>query len=148
MHKAHKARTMTKKAAWLYEQSGVVPYFREAGELKLVLITSKSGAWGIPKGAIEPSLTAARSAAKEALEEAGVEGVCSGEAFTTYDYNKWQGVCTVQVFGLYVTKIYDEWDESYKRRRKICTPVRSLEMVKPAVVPVLHAFFEYERAIQ
>jgi len=129
----------------VYKQSGVVPYFRDNGGLKLVLITSKSGAWGIPKGMIEPSYSPAGSAMKEAMEEAGVEGHCSETHFTTYEYNKWEGVCSVKVFAMLVTKVHDDWEESYKRKRKLFTPVRSLESVKPVLVSVLNKFFQFER---
>ena len=47
-------------------QSGVIPYRWRDGRLEVLLITSmRSGDWIVPKGLIEPDMTAHDSAAKE-----------------------------------------------------------------------------------
>ncbi len=139
--------TASGKDALIYPQSGVVPYFRKDGKLKLVLITSRSGAWSFPKGLIEPGMTAAQSAAKEALEEAGVEGNCSAEPFASYEYEKWKGVCHVEVFGLEVTQVHEDWEESYKRIRKVVAVEKARELIKAVQAPVLQAFLDFERQL-
>ncbi|MFP4388072.1 MAG: NUDIX domain-containing protein, partial [Desulfococcaceae bacterium] len=58
----------------IIKQSGVAPYLVENGERRYVLITSMAGDWIFPKGMLEPDMTARESAAREGLEEAGVEG--------------------------------------------------------------------------
>ena len=58
----------------VYQQSSVVPWLKEDDEVSVVLITSQSGNWIVPKGLVEPEMTPIESAAKEALEEAGAEG--------------------------------------------------------------------------
>ncbi len=57
---------VAKKPDWLFRQSAVVPILERNGEAMVVLITSRSGRWGIPKGIIERELTPQASAANEA----------------------------------------------------------------------------------
>jgi 8-oxo-dGTP pyrophosphatase MutT (NUDIX family) len=64
-----------KACASNYKQSGVIPYRKKQGKIEVMLITSRNkGRWIIPKGVIEPDLNPRASAAKEAFEEAGVQG--------------------------------------------------------------------------
>jgi len=66
---------MNHKPTFLVERSGVIPYGRRDGAVEVLLITSSDGQhWVIPKGVIEPGMSAAESAAKEAYEEAGIRG--------------------------------------------------------------------------
>ena len=72
----------------MIEQYGVLPYRVEAsGELRILLVTSReTGRWIIPKGNPAPGLSPPQSAAREAHEEAGLEGVLyfpTLENFTT-----------------------------------------------------------------
>ncbi|MDM8527198.1 NUDIX hydrolase [Anaerolineales bacterium HSG24] len=100
-----------------FNQSAVIPYRITKGKVKILLVTNYKGSrWIIPKGIIEPDLTAATSAAKEAEEEAGVTGTISKNSIGRYSYKKWGGVCKVQVFLLRVEKILDEWEEDYRER--------------------------------
>lgn len=60
---------------WMYRQSAVIPYRFGADGLEVLLITSrKRKRWVLPKGVVEPGMTPAGSAEKEAFEEAGIEG--------------------------------------------------------------------------
>ncbi|MBF0368294.1 MAG: NUDIX hydrolase [Magnetococcales bacterium] len=102
---------------YYYQQSAVIPCRQEGGELKILLITSrKKRRWVIPKGIIEPNLIPPDSAAKEALEEAGVQGKVSQSPIGTYKYDKWGGTCDVQVFVMEVEKVLDDWMESFRDR--------------------------------
>lgn len=59
-------------------QAGVIPFRRRDGDLEVLLITSRSsGGWIVPKGMIDPGLTAQEAAEQEAEEEAGVRGQLS-----------------------------------------------------------------------
>ena len=60
-------------------QSGALAYrHAEDGELRILLVSKRrSKQWGIPKGTIAPGLSFGAKAAKEAFEEAGVEGIMS-----------------------------------------------------------------------
>ena len=107
-----------------YRQSAVIPFRREPDShhdlkksLKIMLITSrKKKRWIIPKGIIEPNLSPADSAAKEALEEAGIEGTVRADAIGSYQYKKWGDVCTVEVFVMEVSKVLDAWLEDFRDR--------------------------------
>ena len=109
---------MQTKPAYFYNQSGVIPYRISAGELGVLLISSRKGTrWVIPKGVIEPDLSPTASAAKEALEEAGIEGLIHPVALGSYQRQKWGGTCTVEVFVMAVKVSHDAWEESYRERR-------------------------------
>jgi 8-oxo-dGTP pyrophosphatase MutT (NUDIX family) len=89
------------KPAWMFKQSGVIPFRVVDDTIEVVLITSRSsGKWGIPKGIIERDLSPQDSAAKEAHEEAGVVGNVTDRVVAEYEYQKWGGTCKVQVFAM------------------------------------------------
>ena len=90
---------MTPKPNWIFRQSAVIPYRKENDRIEIILITSRSSKhWIFPKGIIEPNMTPESSAAKEALEEAGVIGKSSSTLISEYEYKKWGGFCNVQVY--------------------------------------------------
>ena len=109
---------MRTKPDYFYIQSGVIPFRMDGGEMQVLLITSSSGKrWVIPKGIIEPGLSAWASAAKEALEEAGVEGLVYPTPMGTYERQKWGGTCTVELFLMEVDAIRETWPEAFRQRR-------------------------------
>ncbi len=60
---------------------------RDAGGVEFLLVqTSQGGRWTFPKGRIEAGETAPAAAAREAAEEAGVEGEISPEPLGVYRY--------------------------------------------------------------
>src|SRR5262249_32651877 len=68
-------RDMSGSRADLLHQAGAIPYAIVDGEVRVLLVTSRgSGRWLIPKGNIDPGLTPAEAAAKEAYEEGGIRG--------------------------------------------------------------------------
>lgn len=102
-----------------YEQSAVIPYRTDRRTLQVMLVTSRSGKrWVIPKGLCETGMTAAESAAKEAYEEAGIEGVVDNRSIGSYEYSKWGGVCRVKVYLMHVDTELDDWPEACLRQRK------------------------------
>lgn len=102
-----------------FGQSSVIPYRIGDNGLEVMMITSaRRGRWILPKGIIEPDMTPEDSAAKEALEEAGVEGKVSQKKLGRYHYKKWGGVCRCDVFALLVTKVHKDWLESDVRKRE------------------------------
>ena len=108
---------MREKPDYFYRQSAVIPYRFRLGKPEILLITSRHRSrWVIPKGIIEPDLSPAASAAKEALEEAGVEGRVGTEPIGSYQYDKWGGTCDVEVFVLEVDRVHDEWAEAHRQR--------------------------------
>lgn len=108
------------RPAYYYTQSSVVPYRINDGRLEVMIIrSSKSKHWVVPKGIADPGHTLQESAAKEALEEAGVEGEVAENALGTYRYPKWGATCTVTVFPMAVTRVLpeEEWEETHRNRK-------------------------------
>lgn len=109
---------MQKNSEQYVQQSAVIPFRRRNGQLEVLLITSsRSKRWVIPKGDKETELSPRESAAREALEEAGIEGAVSGEAVGTYAYEKGGDRCRVRVFAMAVEVMHEKWQESFRRRR-------------------------------
>ena len=121
----------------VYQQSGVVPYFIENREIKFVLITSMGGNWIFPKGLVERHMTPCESALKEAEEEAGVYGDIFPGKIASYEFEKWGGMCRVDMYLLKVTDICDTWDEDMYRERKICSFEEAKQIIHKRVRDVL-----------
>jgi 8-oxo-dGTP pyrophosphatase MutT (NUDIX family) len=135
---------MADKPAWLYRQSSVVPFLQDEEGLKVVLISSNSsGHWIFPKGVIERDMTPGESAANEALEEAGVVGKVSEEMIAEYEYEKWGGVCHVQVFALEISEVLESWMEMNQRERKIAEVAEAKGLVKTALEGVFESFIQW-----
>ena len=110
-------RTMPKTPAPYIQQSAVIPFRRRDSRLEVLLITSSGGSrWVIPKGMKETELSPRESAAREALEEAGIEGMVSGESIGTYTYEKGGDLCKVQVFAMTVELVHEDWQENHRER--------------------------------
>jgi 8-oxo-dGTP pyrophosphatase MutT (NUDIX family) len=113
------AKTKAQIPPWFFEQSGVIPFRRHGRGVEILLITSaRKKRWILPKGVVEPGMTARASARKEAREEAGIEGNLLTEAVGEYVFDKWNGACRVQMFAMNVTDVHEHWDEEHLRKRK------------------------------
>lgn len=124
-----------------FKQSGVIPVYQG----KVVLITARgSKRWIIPKGSIEWELSAQDSAAKEALEEAGVKGVVFPEEIGKYTYEKMGGRYKVRLYYMEVSKLKNNWDEMNFRKRKLVSPRQAIKKVVPAEVSKIMAKFFHE----
>ncbi len=109
---------MRTKPDFFYQQSAVIPFRRRDNNLEILVITSRrKRRWVVPKGVKEPDLSAQDSAAKEALEEAGIEGDVFPASIGSYEYEKWGGTCHVEVYGMEVKKVYEDWLESFRDRQ-------------------------------
>jgi 8-oxo-dGTP pyrophosphatase MutT (NUDIX family) len=101
-------------------QYGALP-FRLEPDLEILLVTSReTGRWVIPKGWPLRSKSGRRTAALEALEEAGLEGVVAKEPLGEFDYPKVlksgeSQPCRVTVFALEVVAQRDAWREQTQR---------------------------------
>jgi 8-oxo-dGTP pyrophosphatase MutT (NUDIX family) len=101
-----------------FRQSGVIPYRWDKQQLDVLLITSRRRSrWIIPKGMVEPFLSLAQSASREAYEEAGIRGSVASEAIGSYQYRKWHMLWTVTVFPFSVETIVKAWPEMHERER-------------------------------
>lgn len=94
------------------------------GRVQVLLVTSReTRRWVLPKGWPMTGLTPAAAAAREAWEEAGVEGKVSTAAIGSYAYdkvlrNKDMLACSVSVFPLRVEGLKSDFPERKERRRK------------------------------
>jgi 8-oxo-dGTP pyrophosphatase MutT (NUDIX family) len=117
----------------LFKQSGAIPYRVKNGKTEILLITSSSRKrWIIPKGWVEPYLSSADSAVKEAKEEAGVLGSITSPVIGTYQHRKWGIAFPVEVFLMQVETVLEDWAEAEKRERKWLSISEATECVKEA----------------
>ena len=82
--------------------------------MRVLRVTSmNTRRWVLPKGHIESGLTPQESAAQEAYEEAGIEGVVAPESIGTYHYVKAQrkggGGRRVEGFPMAVSRVLCGW---------------------------------------
>ncbi len=124
------------RPAYYYKQSSVVPFRRKEGALEVLIISSsKRRHWVVPKGIHDPGLTAEESAAKEAFEEAGIEGRVLKGPMGSYSYPKWDAACDVSVYPMEVEKVLpeEEWEESHRGRRWVSIEEASDAVKNPDV---------------
>jgi phosphohistidine phosphatase len=122
---------METRPSWFYRQSAVIPFRRVGGILEVLLVTTRRHRrWIIPKGIIEPGLSAAESAAREAWEEAGIRGAIRSAPIGEYRYAKWGGTCTVQVFLFRVDEELERWPEAAIRGRIWVSPQEAAVRVR------------------
>jgi uncharacterized protein len=110
--------------AGVITQYGVLPYRVDAaGKAEILLITSKERRrWVIPKGNPIPFFLNYESAAREAYEEAGVEGRIAPQPIGSFRYEKRRrggdAAAIVTVYPLLVTREADDWPERGERERR------------------------------
>ncbi|MCF7807412.1 MAG: NUDIX hydrolase [Candidatus Marinimicrobia bacterium] len=124
-----------------FKQSGVLPVYQG----KVVLVTARgSKRWIVPKGSVDWDLSARKSAAKEALEEAGIKGELSKKEIGSYTYEKNGGRYKVKLYFMEVTKLKETWDEDHFRKRKLLKPEQAIKKVVPAAVSKIMAKYFHE----
>lgn len=122
---------MKTQPEYYYSQSAVIPFKITNDEIEVLLVTSrKKKRWIFPKGIIEEGLSPQESAAKEALEEAGILGEVYNVSIGKYNYKKWGGKCKVLVYAMKVSTILGRWVEESMRDRKWMTIEEASELLK------------------
>lgn len=112
-------------------QSAVIPYRHDNDQLRVLLITSRNtGRWIVPKGMVEPNMTPWASAAKEALEEAGLLGIVGQTKVCEYFYDKWETTFRVAVYPMRIAECLEDWEERELRRRAWMTPKQAARRVR------------------
>ena len=117
-------------------ESGVLAYRldRRGAVRVLVVTTAKGGRWGIPKGRVEPQLSFADNAAKEAFEEAGILGEMAPVAAGMYRAAKrtptGEIVIEVWVYPMQVTEILADFPERGRRTAKWVTADKAAELLR------------------
>lgn len=120
-------------------QHGALPYrVGRDGAVEILLVTSRqTRRWIIPKGWPIKGLKPAKSAAREAYEEAGVRGAVGSKAIGSFVYDKGleEGVsvpCEVGVFPLKVERQHKSWPEAHERETRWCDPEEALDLLDDA----------------
>jgi len=118
------------------KQIAALPFVETAGGLLVLLITTRGrGRWTIPKGWPKAGLADAALAAREAREEAGVEGDVSPEPIGSFLYTKrlhlfsW-AKCCVDVYALKTRCQALDWPEKPARQAMWVTPANAASMVR------------------
>jgi phosphohistidine phosphatase len=113
------------------QQAAVIAFQRDANGIRFCVTRKrKSGAWGIPKGFVDPGQTLPEAALNEAEEEVGLRGRLVGEPIGTYSYDKWGNTFSVAVYLMDVTDQDDHWEEESVRERHWLTPEAAKETLR------------------
>jgi 8-oxo-dGTP pyrophosphatase MutT (NUDIX family) len=129
-------------------QYAALPWRRRAeGGVEILMITSReTRRWVIPKGWPMKDLKPHQAAAREAWEEAGVEGRIRARKIGVFDYDKrlsggqLQPV-RVEVYPLEVVEIHDAWPEAHQRERRWMAAAEAATQVdEPGLARLLAAF--------
>ncbi|MCT8998505.1 NUDIX hydrolase [Chelativorans intermedius] len=135
-------------------QAAALPWRLEKGRVEVLLITSRgTGRWVLPKGWPEGGESLAGTAAREAREEAGVEGRMADREIGRYFYGKetesgltWR--CEVAVFPLCVEEEAKRWPEKSQRTRRWMSQEEASKAVQePDLAQLLAAFSPNPREI-
>lgn len=127
---------MSRRSARARRQCAALPFSRQDGELRVLLVTSReTRRWVLPKGWVEKRATAAEQAAREAFEEAGIRGRIAPAPLGSYAYRKrlagGTGVtCEVEVYLLEVEQLLEDWPERAQRERRWFTPAEAAAAVQ------------------
>ncbi len=113
----------------------------------LLVTTRRSRRWIIPKGWPIKGLKPAKSAAREAFEEAGVRGRVGGKAVGRFTYKKVldelgvEANCEVKVYPLLVERQSATWPEFGQRITQWVEPGKAVAMIKEPDLKQLVAAF-------
>ncbi len=105
------------------------------GRAEVLLVTSRdTGRWVLPKGWPMPGRSPARTAAREAFEEAGVLGRVAQTPIGSFHYRKILDdgsslPCRVEVFPLAVRRLLRDFPERRQRVRKWMTMAKAAARV-------------------
>lgn len=129
-------------------QYAALPWRRSAeGGVEILLITSReTRRWVIPKGWPIKGLKSARTAAREAFEEAGVEGEVAKSKLGAYRYDKRlrsgrQQLVRVHVYALKVERELEVWPEKHQRDKFWTSTAEAARLVEEQELSVLIAEF-------
>lgn len=133
-------------------QVAALPFRTRDDGYEVMLITSRgTGRWVIPKGWPEGAEQLWAAAAREAIEEAGVEGDIAQSALGRFYYAKHlargrQWRCEVLVYPLEVTTVADKWPEKKKRRRRWFSVQDAAKLVnEPDLAEMIARFASHPR---
>jgi 8-oxo-dGTP pyrophosphatase MutT (NUDIX family) len=130
-----------KKAAAKRIQYAALPYRRRSdARTQVMLVTTRdTGRWVIPKGWPKKRKTPAATAAREALEEAGVVGKVGRDSIGSYSYRKRLKsgavvACEVRVFPLKVKRQQKSWPERGEREVQWFSRAKAAKAVRESAL--------------
>lgn len=131
-------------------QYAALPWRWQDGALQILLITSSSGRWIIPKGWPMDGKTPPEAAAEEAWEEAGVRGEVSPKSVGVFHFDKLRKSgktrrLEAQVFPLAVVEEAASWPEADRRQRRWLDQAEAAAAVPHAELSALLADFRPTR---
>jgi uncharacterized protein len=128
----------------LISQYGVLPYrMDEEGKPEILLITSRERRrWVVPKGNPIPLLRSYETAAREAFEEAGIEGPIAAEPIGSFRYMKRRRSgeevpALVTLFPMRVTRQAKRWPEKGLRASQWFSPEAAADAVEEEELKVI-----------
>lgn len=127
------------------QQYAALPW-RRIETVEIMLITSRqTRRWIIPKGWHIAELLPHEVAAREAFEEAGIEGEISTAAFGSYHYEKRLKsgetiLCNVGVFPFRVTVQRDDWPERRERTTRWFSSEEAARIAEPGLSDLIRRF--------
>jgi 8-oxo-dGTP pyrophosphatase MutT (NUDIX family) len=130
-------------------QYGVLPYrFSQDAALEILLVTTRgTRRWIVPKGWPIKGLSPAKSAAREAFEEAGVTGRIGAKPIGFFAYDKLLDeaggttMCEVKIYPLLVKRQSHVWPESHQRTTQWVEASRAIAMIKESGLKKIVASF-------
>lgn len=128
-----------KEKVYDFNQSCVIPFRTNQGQLEILLITSiRKKNWIVPKGYIEFNFSAFESAKKEAYEEAGVIGTNETYELGWFELQKKNGISLIKIFSMEVTEELKDYPEMNLRKRKWFAYDEAVEKI---TLPEVKPFF-------
>jgi 8-oxo-dGTP pyrophosphatase MutT (NUDIX family) len=129
-------------------QTAALPWRRAAdGGIELLLVTGRrSSRWLVPKGWPMRGRTLAQAAAREAYEEAGVEGRPEEREIGRFEHVKNHPLlgrlrCTILLFPLAVERELERWPEKGQRtRRWFSAAAAAKKVASPDLARLIRAF--------
>jgi 8-oxo-dGTP pyrophosphatase MutT (NUDIX family) len=127
------------------EQVAALCWRLHKGRVQVLLVTSRdTGRWVLPKGWPMVGKAPETAAAREAWEEAGVEGFVQAQSIGRYCYDKMRPnaaplPCCVDVFPLQVRRLKAAFPEHKQRRRKWFSASEAAGLVAEAELAALLA---------
>ena len=95
-------------------------YKKKGENHRMVLVTSSTGRWIIPKGQVDEDLTKREVALSEAWEEAGVKGVISSKS-KDFLIDR-GGLALWKIYPVKIISMAEEWPEQRLRTRELLPP--------------------------
>ena len=115
----------------LQKQYGVLPYYKKAGKIKIIIITRRnSNRWIVPKGNQVPNKSKRESALQEAYEESGAIGLLDKKLIFRIRIISHGKKTDLTLYPMRVNKpLIKKWPERHQRKRIEVSCEQALSLV-------------------